>query len=639
MSEYSGQVNGILGNIPIYAANAVTSISDTNWSGDYNGGYFIEYSTNTQPFRVNGITTVNGVYAGPLSALGNMVAMSLAYDGSYKWVDAVTGNPATPTSVLETPYGPRPIFANNPRGVNSVPWMLGYFRSYWRDPTKCTFGANSAIPALTGVMPEKFTDMQGNFVYYVDLQIQRLSGNNSWDNFYFINVFNQLIGYVITCNAYAKGLLEAEQKNLEYFGFKSYNELVTQGWSAYKASIALPKAFENLGVLVETIPLNIFGTSNGVTKTMIDRGLGIIGNLSDKLFNSGIVYQQIENPNYTQQLNSILLSITNPTDLAVIQSVLKTTVPTDLFTSPLSYISIESASGLTNDSGFKDLAAVGKDLYLKAPGSNFSLGIQVSNLIKQIQEETSSSIEDLKTNDSLLTPELIASLRTYLPLAANNAPISMLNVIGTASGYYAENIELVNEGIAELYATDYGPQLINILSEITRYGASYPLTQAEATAAELYTPVPPAQVGIDSSGNAYTIPGTGGPNYWRSNQQAKMNQYLALLNTIAADPALTSIVNKINDNYMKACEYLYIENTNYLKANASITSFGDNSQIFSFVSSLPEYAVDRNNIGTDYMLFALATDSVSGNIASTILNQAKNNSFISNAGGKITGLV
>lgn len=631
MSVYSGNVNGILGNINIISANSASLITDDGWGGYYTGN--VGYITSNVSNHRYGINILG---SGAISALGNMVAECLNAYGQSKYVSVATGQLVQPSSI--TYYDAGPLFSFN-EPVRAQPWMNGYFRQYWRDPTTCTFGANSAMPALTGVMPEKFTDMQGNFVYYVDLQIQRLSGNNSWDNFYFINAFNQLIGYVITCNAYAKGLLEAEQKNLEYFGFKSYNELVTQGWSAYKASIALPKAFENLGVLVETIPLNIFGTSNGVTKTMIDRGLGVIGNLSDQLFNSGIVYQQIENPNYTAQLNSILSSITNPTDLAVIQQVLKTTIPTDFFTSPLSYTSIESASGLVNDSGFKDLAAVGKDLYQKAPGSNFTLGAQVSNLIRQIQEETSDSIEDLKTNDSLLTPELIASLRTFLPLAANNAPISMLNVIGTASGYYAENIELVNEGIAELYATDYGPQIISILSDITRYGGGVALNESEKIAAERYTPVPPPQYTQSADGNPTTIGGTGGPNWWKVQQDAKIAQYFALLNTIVADPAMTSIVSKINDNYMTACEYLNIEHTNYIKANISITPFGDNSQIFSFVSSLPEYAVDRNNIGTDYMLFALATDSVSGNIASTILNQSKNNFFISNAGGKVTGLV
>ena len=160
---------------------------------------------------------------------------------------------------------------------------------------------------------------------------------------------------------------------------------------------------------------------------------------------------------------------------------------------------------------------------------------------------TSSSIEDLATNDSLLTPEIIQLLRNYLPLSANNAPISLLNVIGTASGYYTEYLELVNEGIAELYATSYGPQITSVLSEISRYFARIALSESENIAALNYTPVPAPQVGY-SGETTYVIPGTGGPDWWQTQCIAKQNEYLQLLKTIAADPALKTIVDKINNN-------------------------------------------------------------------------------------------
>ena len=623
MSDYSGQVNGILGNIEIYGANAASSITSVGWGGSYDADQSTPYSTEDEPFLINGVYSVNGVYGGSLSALGNMVAMSLNDTGEYKRLDKVTGEPALATSVISTPRGFYSVYANNPNGVNTVPWMVGYFRSYWRDPTRAIFGANSAIPAITGVMPERFTDMQGNFVYYVDLQLTRLSGNNSWDNFYFINAFNQLIGWLTTANTFTKGLLNTESQNLQYFGFNSYDDLITQGWNAYKASEALPAAFDNLGVLVETIPLGYFGTSNGVVKSMIDHGLGAIGNLSQQLYAAGIVYQEIGNPDYTAQLDAILKTITNSEDLSTVQAVLRTTVRADLFSSPLSYTQISFASGKVNDSGFADMAEVGRDIYLKAPGANFETGSDVATLIRNIQTSTSESIEELKTDSSLLTPEIIADLRQYLPMTADNAPISILDVIGTAAGYYTEYIELVNEGIAELYATDYGPQLIKVLSEITRYGAAIAINQSEINAALAWRPVP-----VDT-----------GPGYWRYNQELKMAEYLALLDTVAADPAMQTTVEKINSNYDKACERVYIEHKNYNKANVEITSYSDNSQIFGFVSSIPGYAVDPGNIGTDYFLYQLSTPSTAGNIAQNLINQSKNSDSISNVGGRVSGAV
>lgn len=644
MSDYSQQINAIFANGPVIGANAAT-IYDTTWGASFNPDLVFDPNV----WRTVGDASpgnLSGVYTGSISALGNMVATALGNNYlleknrplDYKYVDA-NGNPATPESTSIDPTTGQQ-YSTYPVGTTVSPWLSGYFRTYWTNPQKTTFGANSAIPALTGVMPQQFqSTMPGSFVYYVDLQMARLSGSAYWDNFYFINSFNQLVGWVLTSNTYTKGLLESESKNLKYFGFKSYNDLITQGWAAYKGSQALIQSFKNSGKLVDTIPLGIFGTSNGVTKTMIDNGLGSIGGLSDKLFNAGIIYQQIENSNYTQQLNAILQTITSPSDLAVIQDVLKTRVPAGSFASPLSYTSIESLSGLTNDSGFTNLAEVGKDIYLKAPGSNFVLGIEVADLIAKIQTETSESIEDLQTNDSLLTPSIISQLRNYLPMSANNAPISVLNVIGTPSGYYTDYLEKVNEGIAELTATSYGLQLTTVLSDISRYFAKIPLSQSEINAAANYTPVPPPQVQYNVEGVAVAVPGTGGPDWWQTQCIAKQNQYLALLNTIAADPAVKTIVDKINTNYNIVCEFLSIECTNYNKANISTSAFTDNSQIFSFVSSLPEYGIDRNQIGTDYLLYQLSQPTVSGNIAQNILNQYKNSDFISNAGGKVTGLV
>lgn len=642
MSDYSPQVNAILSRGPIIGANAAT-ILDPTWNATYRP----EQAFAANAYINNPKLSVCGVYGGSISSLGNMVAMTLgdnyllngniSLDARYKDSSGNFINNPSNTAYNANTGGNYVVL---PEGAQQVPWLTGYFRTYWLDPQKTTFGSNSAIPALTGVMPAKYQNQcPGSFLYYVDLQMTRLSGSPYWDNQYFINIFNQLIGYVITSNDYTKGLLESESKNLKYFGFNSYDDLVTQGWNAYKASLAIPKSFKNLGLLVETLSLGYFGTSNAVAKSMIDHGLGPIGQLSTKLFNAGIIYQQINNPAYTPQIDAILQTITSPADLETIQSVLKTTVQTDLLTSPLSYTSIESTSGVVNDSGFKNLAAVGKDIYLKAPGVTFTTGAQVAAFITNIQTETSDSIENLKTNDSLLTPQIVQQLRNYLPLAANNAPISMLNVIGTASGYWTENIELVNEGIAELYATNYGTQIINILSEISRYFAKVPVSLSETIDAEKYTPVPPPQSGIDSEGNPYNIPGTGGPDWWAVQCLKKQSEYFALLNTIAADPAMTTIVNKINSNYDEACGFVAIEVTNYNKANISVSTFNDNSQIFAFVSSIPAYAVDQNQIGTDYMLYQLTQPNDAGNVAQTLANQAKNENAISNAGGKTTGLV
>lgn len=632
----TSNINAILGAAPIVAANAAADINSITWGGQYTGNIAVKFP--------NQFGTVRGVYAGSISSQGNMVATQLA-PIALRYVNILTGADISPIgNVYLASNIQAPIFASTIRGPVSPgvkPHMAGYFRQYWTDPRGITFGADSAMPALTGVMPAKFTDMQGSFVYYVDLQIQRLSGTDVWNNFYFINALNQVLSWVLTANEYSAGLIKSEETNLRYYGFESYDDLITQGFNKYKASAALVEAFKNLGSLVQYIPEGYFGTPNQVAKAMIDFGLGAVADFSDQLFRNGIVYEDIYNANYTERITRILRSVTDPDDLATIQQVFETTIP--VITTLLDYTSIEGASGLRNDSGFFNLSEVGKDLYLKAPGFNFTSGVQVAKLVEDIQNETSPSIEDLKTNDSLLTPDLIATLRQYLPLTANNAPVSILNVIGTASGYYTEQLELVNQGLAELLATDYGAQLRQLLIDISRYHAKIPLNLDEQRAADSFTPVP-APVTEEQSfrGEIRTkIIDPGGPDYYDVNRDRKIDEYYALLDTITSDQTgnVPFIVQKINNNYDYICELVHTEFVNYNKANITVDTYYDNSLLFAFVSGLPELGVDQNNIGTDFLLYGLCQPTTSGNIAQSLLGQGKNNNALGNAGVTITGVV
>lgn len=577
------------------------------------------------------ITSNSGVYSGSLSSQGSMVAMQLN-PGGYRYFDAISGVDANPAA----PYnGFNP---SQPTDIRIKPWLSGYLREYWRDPTTCTFGNTSAIPAITGVMPADFTGMQGNFNYYVDNQIIRLTGANGFDFFHFYSTFNQVLNWVTTSNSYLAGLINVEKNNLKYYGFNSYDDLVTQGFNKYKASAALPKAFTNVGVFAQNIPTGFFGTPNDVAKVMLDYGLGAIGELSQKLYKGGVNFDDIYNAGYTTIISDALVSITNQADLAIIQEVLETTVPR--MTSPLDYTTIEGASGLTNDSGFANLAEVGADLFIRAPGANFSVGSEVAALIKSIQNETSAAIEDLGTADSLLTPEIVASLRSFLPLAPGNRPVNMVEVIGMASGYLDPYMSEVNDGLAELLASKWGPVIRQKLTDISRFAAGIPISQAEIDAAASYTPVPAPVTSTDEFGNT-TVIQNGGPGYWASRCIRAQEEYYVLLDQVVndGDDNMVDIVKRINENYFKACELTYYEYVNYNKANLTTTSFADNSMVFSFVTSLPSLAADEQNIGTDYLLYGMSQTNDSGNLLRTIMAQAKNQYFLGNAGVRIKGVV
>lgn len=543
------------------------------------------------------IPSVSGVYTGSLSAQGNLVAMQLNRGGP----KLLLVDPGGRISVDGELTGPTYI---------RIPYLTGYFREYWKDPVSCTFGADSAIPALTGVMPVNNV-VQGNAVYYTDLQLTRLSGSNFWNNFNFINSFNQVLSWVTSSNSYLAALKSSEEKNLEYFRSKTYLELTTQGFSNYDIGNALKLAIGNIGKLIQDVPSGYFGTPNSVTKVLVALGLGAIGNLSEKLVAAEINYSDIYNPIYTQDITAILQTINNKSDLETIQFVLQTNVQN--ITSPLDYVSIDKCSGIPNDSIFQSFAEFGKDLFQRAPGINLTTGNGFLTLLTEVLAQVPATVESLATPDSLLPPAITANLRRYLPESPTGGPVSMLDVIGLASGYLTDDVAYVNSLIQQLSETKYGPQIRAALTEVS----------------ESYT----QNFGTEPSSSTQPLTRTE-----RRYQQA-VDNYKSLLVTIVNDPLTSSVASLINETWAKYCEKLGYEVVNYNKANITPSSYTDNSIIYSFVESLPSYAADPQNIGTDLLLYGLCQNNQSGDIVKTILGQFKNNQTLSNAGVRISGVV
>ena len=548
----------------------------------YDGG---GYDGGTRRFG-EPIFSGSGVYEGSLSSQGNMVAMQLN------------------TEDFDTEVVDGRLVAK--------PYHEGYFKTYFRNPKGDIFGANTQMPALTGVMPEKYTDVPGNAVYYTDLQMYRLSGSNQWDQFYFINTFGQIVGWVLQSNNYLAALKNAENTNLAYYGADSFQVLTTQGFNKYQVGSALVTAFRNIGSMASLITSGYFGTANAVAEVLIDNGLGYINNLSTNLYAAGVNFDDIGNTLYTDFITEQLRQITNTSDLQTIQEVLDSNIPS--IANPLDYTRIDRASGLPNDSEFADFRAVGEDFVNRAPNLIFTNGGQIADLITNIQSNVAANVEALTSSTSLLDQATIDSLRSFLPIGGNNEPITMLDVIGTASGYQNTIMTEVNDGIAQLFATSYGPQIRDTFTEISRLSARLPLTTAEF------------------SQSAAT---------WDTQLENKKNEYYTLINTIIADTTgnIPAIVNQINSNWDKFTSNLYNEFKNYNKANITAGNFGDNQTVFSFVSSLPGYAADQANVATDYMLYGLTQDNVGGETARTVLDQGKNDLFLQQAGVTITGIL
>lgn len=546
--------------------------------GCFGGPSFDGFSSNEYQIP---IFSESGIYDGSLSAQGNMLAMQLG-EGEYQY--------------------------NSSTGAVK-PYHSGYFKEYLKDPRGDIFGANTLMPALTGVMPDKFTDMPGNAIYYTDLALYRISGGNQFDQFYFVNAFTSAVGWVLTVNNYLAALKKAEDTNLAYYGADSFQVLTTQGFNKYQVGNALVTAFRNIGLMASVLTSGYFGTANAVADVMLENGLGYINNLSLNLYTAGVNFDDIGNSLYTDIITQELRQITNPADIETIQEVLGSTIP-NMF-NPLDYTRIDRASGLPNDSEFATFAEVGLDFFKRAPNLILQTGQEIADLINNVQSNVTANVESL-TGNTLINQETIDSLRNFLPIGANNEPITMLNVIGMASGYQSELMREVNDGIAQLYATQYGTQIRDTFTEISRLSARLPLTTAEQTR------------DIAS---------------WDRLLEQKKDEYYTLVNTIVADTTgnIPAIVNQINDNYDKFTTNLYYEIKNYEKSNINVTSYGDTISVLTFVQSIPGYSADTANIATDYMLYGLTQDTLEGEVARTVLDTGKNDLFFRESGVTIVG--
>jgi hypothetical protein len=550
------------------------------------------YVYNVEMPQYNNVPSASGLYRGTLSAQGNLVAMQI--------------NPGAPKFKS---LG----FVFRGEGAEEltvqIPYLTGYLREYWKNPTSATFGADSAIPAITGVMPSSITELQGNALYYVDLQLTRLSGSNFFNNYAFINSFNQILGWVTTSNEYLAALKNSQENNLGYYGAKNYQEFLTQGFSNYGVGNSLRAAIGNIGTMITEIKDGHFGTANAVAKHLLDKGLGAIGDLSAKLIASDVNFSNIYDDLYTQDITLALESITGPGDLVIIQTVLGSTIPN--LRSPLDYTSIERASGGNNDSAFSNFQAFGLDLYQRAPGLTVANGQELLTVIDQVLAQVPASVESLSTPTSLLPDAIIDGLRSFLPTGPNSGPISILNVIGMASGYLISQITAVNQAIDQLSKTSYGNQ---IRAALTAVGKTYSGLQPN----------------IDDVGFSVTS---------QTEYDTAVRNYYNVLDAAATDPQTSAIVDKINKNWLELCQFTYYEVVNYNKANISSGPFNDNSLIYGFVNSLPNYAADSQSIGTDYLLFGMCQPNQAGDIVKSLLNQNKNNDILSSIGVRITGAV
>ena len=607
-------------------------------------------------------TTGTGIYAGSLSALGNLVAMALNdANPKYRVLEQPqsfsSGRWAPPRSnwgvkglTLGPVYGSGSTISkkqldalppNLQPPVKQIPYNTGFLREYWYDQRKTIFGNDSAIPALTGVIPRGLKDSQGNVVlnftgnifFYIDLQIQRLLGDGKFNLDRFLSVFRQAQSWAETSNRYLASLKNCE-KPLRDFKADTMEEYSTQKWNKYKQGKALTQAFRNLGKLGALVAdgelyngvWRGFGTAGWIAKGLILNQLADIRTrdnvtIADALLTEEITVAEVYDPDNDAKIKQILESVTANNNLKLIQEVLETKVPN--FNSLLQFLEIEKVSGIANDSFFKSFEEVGKDIFENHSTITVESGPALADLITNINlSPDAAQLEKIRgPNGAALDPNIAAQLRRFLPVSPDGGPVSILQIIGMSSGYLQDTLDEINVLIDKIYKGKYGIQIRDTLTEISRLKAEFPLTPEEAKAAKSWIPTPTEQsttqdfdaveeqeveLILSSVGNVVVnvnkqnlgtnqpltfnslvktrkqkkvVTRPAGPTYWQNRLAAKIQEYYDLLGTAAndTDRDTNNIVKQLNEKWEFFCQNVYTEIINFKRGNFSTATEGSNA--------------------------------------------------------------
>lgn len=467
----------------------------------------------------------------------------------------------------------------------------GRYRDYLGNVALQNLGAN-ALPAITQTVPSSISSISGALTYYLDRAVNLPLGSATAQDISTISTtIGQASGYVQQSNTYLSAIRTAEEKDLEYYGYSSYQDYITQGWLKYLTGSALVPAFTNIGTMTDSIFTGKFGTAGAVAYVLLGRGLGAIGDLEQKLADKQVNTADIMDPMYDAQIRAILLTINSTDDLATIQSTIESTIP--LMRSALDYTDIAACAGMRNDSVFVNFAEIGVDLYNKSPHLTIERGSDIAYIIQNLSAPSSANVETVAGDTSLLTSSITTALRSQFPVSATNTDLTVFDVIGSPSGYYASNVAIINTAIDDLDNTAYGAQIRSNL-----------------------------QILVNFTNNANVILG--------SNVSLNTTPYYTLMNSILANtnPTVVNIVSRINDNYDYVSERVSTETYNWAKLGMISQGFNVSGAMLQFAQSIAGYANDTQHIGLYDFIQGLIQNDQTGDIVKSILAESRNYNLI-----------
>lgn len=399
----------------------------------------------------------------------------------------------------------------------------------------------------------------------------------------FINVFNQVTGYITESFEKLGSLAEQKSKNFEDFGFQfsNYQDLITCGVSSQFNLAHLDKLaneLPNLGDLFNPNDLSKIHDPGKLIQNILDRGLGYVGNLSTKV--NGIDLTEVDDANDCL-IEDVLLSITgtdldeifdvtgfrpaNPDRIQSLNDVLKLD---NVFSS-------DALKALDNEKTFNDLSRK-----LSNIGGKFTNFNEVGDFYRSIEFDEFPLLKQLPKpiTDDITFDQLGEGVGVF-----NNPTIQ--DLLGTVSGY----------------------KYVGLLTKIIEYQQ---------------------KIALDSDCQTFV-------NYL-DNEPLDMTVLAGYIGVINNKSQLSTIIASADELVLECSRRLTLEIDNIVKSKAIVgSSLATETAIIGFSNRISTLALDKQSLGYDDFFKNISTADVYGEALKASLIEARNHSKMRSYGIQI----
>ena len=486
---------------------------------------------------------------------------------------------------------------------------------------------NDIMPGLVGNVPSAYTSVTPTSnlrtAYYNYARTLFASGDISG----FSQFFAQAYGYAAQCYALTKDITKKNTTNLSDYGAKvaNHSDISSGGLTGFltvnsqENLTKLGNDFIAMGTIFDYDELELYGTARGIAKQLIDAELAIANPIKDWIADLNLV-DEIDY--YDERYEDIFYELLSqiPIDSSFYQTFQYTVNERleNISDVLLPKKALSNTSNLITFNSFTEVAqALSTFTYLRLK-DNIAFG----NTIKQLS--TPGTLSNL---DTLTTPVQSSTLDTLLAQLGTGTGLygqpDVRNILGRVSGYLLKSrLTGIVTALAVISASSDGLNLIDGYERITN------------VATDVYgTP--------DGSTLSITVPSGIGAGSYVSYQTAidaietELDTYYNNLRSFLAIGSLElrQACETVHTDYDAIAKQVSDSKSLISKAGIDTANFSSNKNtILGFASSLEQFGVDANNLGTRDILLGMVEENITGDATKSSLIAGQNQTLLNSAG-------